>query len=294
MVYWLRVPQLKMFDLLTLAKRILLLLNALYEKWAAFITGVPIPYALRGPIIGWYARTQQANMEEAIQPDVRAYPSLSAWFRRPLKPELRPISDADLVSPVDGTVMQLGEVVDGKINEVKGYDYNMRDFLGPVDFKRTDGMRLYLAVISLWPGNYHGFHSPTNWAVREIVNIPGFEMTVKPVIFRLFPYIMAQDERVVLSGQWKYGYFSMAPVAAMTVGDILIYTEPVDEVAEIFATEHRNFDPPIQYKNGQKVGEFRFGSTMVLIFEAPKHLEFCFKPGDVIKYGEQLVKLDGE
>lgn len=49
-------------------------------------------------------------------------------------------------------------------------------------------------------------------------------MTVKPVIFRLFPYIMAQDERVVLSGQWKYGYFSMAPVAAMTVGDILICT----------------------------------------------------------------------
>lgn len=101
-------------------------------------------------------------------------------------------------------------------------------------------MRLYLCVISLWPGNYHGFHSPTNWKVKEIVNIPGwrnlifeqfqmnictgFEMTVKPTILRWFPYIMEEDERVVLSGQWKYGYFSMTPVAAMMVGDIVINT----------------------------------------------------------------------
>ena len=49
-------------------------------------------------------------------------------------------------------------------------------------------------------------------------------MTVKPTIFRIFPYIMEEDERVVLSGEWKYGYFSMTPVAAMTVGDIVIYT----------------------------------------------------------------------
>ena len=81
--------------------------------------------------------------------------------------------------------MQLGEVIDYKINEVKGYDYDVRDFLGPVEFNTRvsfyiifikiskEDMRLYMVVISLWPGNYHGFHSPANWSVKEIVNIPG-------------------------------------------------------------------------------------------------------------------------
>lgn len=34
-------------------------------------------------------------------------------------------------------------------------------------------MRLYHCTINLWPGNYHGFHSPTFFRIKEIVNIPG-------------------------------------------------------------------------------------------------------------------------
>ncbi|KAE9549052.1 hypothetical protein FO519_007736 [Halicephalobus sp. NKZ332] len=274
----------------TILYGILHVLNALYQRFIGFLSKVYIPYQFRPLIIGTYARWHKTKMDEAIEPDLHFYPSLSDWFGRPLKPELRPISDAELVSPTDGEVMQLGEVENFRICEVKGYDYDIRDFLGPVDFKTTPGMRLYMCVISLWPGNYHCFHSPTNWKVKEIVNIPGKKTLIQGSVFRFFPRILKEDERVVLSGEWKYGYFSMIPVAALEVGNIVVYTNPVDDVAEIFTTEHRKYDPPIEYKNGQKVGEYKFGSTMVLVFEAPRNYRFTFKCGEVIKYGQQLMQ----
>lgn len=52
----------------------------------------------------------------------------------------------------------------------------------------------------------------------------GFELTAKPSILKWFPRILEKDERVVIAGEWKYGFFSMTPVAALSVGDIVVYT----------------------------------------------------------------------
>ncbi len=41
-------------------------------------------------------------------------------------------------------------------------------------------------------------------------------------------------------------------------------------------------------KRGDNFGDFNFGSTIVLVFEAPDNLEFNFKSGDPIKLGQSL------
>ena len=50
----------------------------------------------------------------------------------------------------------------------------------------------------------------------------------------------------------------------------------------------------ILVKRGDNFGDFNFGSTIVLVFEAPDNLEFNFKSGDPIRLGQSLCVLNNE
>ena len=42
---------------------------------------------------------------------------------------------------------------------------------------------------------------------------------------------------------------------------------------------------------GQKLGTFKMGSTIVLVFQAPEDFEFCVEPGDRVMYGQPLGRV---
>ena len=102
------------------------------------------------------------------------------------------------VSPADGQVLCFGTVLDDKIEQVKGINYSLSTFFGPdtdidrycgrtslneqsSDNKcnsgnndaRHDKLCLYHCVIYLSPGDYHRFHSPTEWKIKYRRHFPG-------------------------------------------------------------------------------------------------------------------------
>jgi phosphatidylserine decarboxylase len=174
-------------------------------------------------------------------------------------------------------------------------------------------MGLYYCVIYLAPGDYHRFHSPVSWVVESRRHFAGELYSVSPYLQRTLPGLFTLNERVVLLGRWKYGFFSYTPVGATNVGSIVVNFDRelrtnsllTDTLADRAAAEaQRKGEPYSGYaeatytesspvlgghalRKGEEMGGFQLGSTIVMVFEAPKGIRPSFDDG-------WMVDLDGK
>lgn len=66
------------------------------------------------------------NVSEALNSDLKSYPSLADFFSRPLKEGVRNVDEKScLVSPCDGTVVHFGTVHTGEVEQVRITDKNV-------------------------------------------------------------------------------------------------------------------------------------------------------------------------
>ncbi|XP_032899378.1 phosphatidylserine decarboxylase proenzyme, mitochondrial isoform X1 [Amblyraja radiata] len=279
---------------------------------------VELPIWMRKPVYNLYIWTFGVNMKEAAVEDLQHYRNLSEFFRRKLKPQARPVCDSHCVtSPSDGKILHFGRVKNCEVEQVKGVTYSLETFLGPqtwsenLEISNTDntettfqehlvtkeGNDLYHCVIYLAPGDYHCFHSPTDWRVSHRRHFPGSLMSVNPGVARWIKELFCHNERVVLAGDWTHGFFSLTAVGATNVGSIRIYFDNdlhtnspryMKGSYNDFSFITNNNKGGVTMRKGEHLGEFNLGSTIVLIFEAPKDFTFNLKPGQKIRFGEAL------
>lgn len=234
-------------------------LRSLSRIWG-WINSIDLPSAIRTPVLQLYANTFGCNLVEADIDDLKQYRNLGEFFRRSLKPGVRPIHGDEnaVVSPADGTILHMGSAKDGLLEQVKGITYTIESFLGPNTWTETERLGesgpsldyqksllkhyqasspescptdLYYCVIYLAPGDYHRFHSPANWTVNFRRHFPGKLYSVRPTFVSWFPNVFSVNERVAYMGSWKYGFFSMAPVGATNVGSMKIYFDNVSSAS---------------------------------------------------------------
>ncbi|CAH0387869.1 unnamed protein product [Bemisia tabaci] len=149
---------------------------------------------------------------------------------------------------------------------------------------------LYQIVVYLAPGDYHRFHSPVNWNVSFRRHFQGELLSVNPVIAELVPELFCLNERAVYVGDWQHGFFSMTAVGATNVGSIRVYSDETlhTNTKKWKRGRFRDAELDLRWSKGDEVGEFRLGSTVVLLFEAPKSFQFSICRCQKIKVGESV------
>ncbi|KAF9112998.1 asparagine-linked glycosylation protein [Mortierella sp. AM989] len=169
--------------------------------------------------------------------------------------------------------------------------------------KLRPGNALFFCVIYLAPGDYHRFHSPTNWVAETRRHFSGELYSVSPWMVKQLQDLFVLNERVVLLGKWRYGFFSMVPVGATNVGSIVLnfdkelrtnrredrHKRGYGELVYSGASRLLNGQP---LRVGEEMGGFKLGSTVVLVFEAPKNFKFVIEPGQRVKMGQPLGQLE--
>ena len=164
---------------------------------------------------------------------------------------------------------------------------------------------LYYIVVYLAPGDYHRFHSPTSWVAERRRHFAGELYSVSPYLQQTLPELFTLNERVVLLGRWRWGFFSFTPVGATNVGSIKINFDSelrtnsltTDTAADRAAEEaSKNGEPYSGFaeatyseaskilgghalQKGEEMGGFQLGSSIVLVFEAPQGRRKTFDEG---------------
>jgi phosphatidylserine decarboxylase len=226
---------------------------------------------VRNTFLRIFLRGYTLNMAEAVQPDPFSYRSFNEFFTRALQPDARPI-DADsnvIVSPVDGTVSQCGQLEDDLLLQAKGHRYSLQELLAG----DAEAIGIYrggsFACIYLAPYNYHRIHMPCAGTARENLYVPGNLFSVNAATVRGVPSVFARNERLICDFTTPLGRMAVILVGALFVGSI--ETVHCGEVNP----PPRGRKTPVriatgvgrQFVKGEELGRFNMGSTVVLLFE---------------------------
>lgn len=250
---------------------------------------------LRIPLIWSFIRVTGIRMAEAAEPDPSRYRHLNTLFTRALRPELRPL-DPDtsaVLSPVDGTLSQLGTIERGRLIQAKGRDYGLLELLGgdaEAQHQLTGGS---FATLYLSPKDYHRIHMPLTGELRGMTHLSGRLFSVNAITAALVPGLFARNERVVCRFETPTGPMAMVLVGAIFVGGIetvwagqVTPTPAADREAKAHAVQQAQ---GVSLERGAEMGRFNLGSTVILLFP-PGAVTWDpgLTPGHPVRMGQRI------
>ena len=207
------------------------------------------------------------DMDEAANPDPRAYPSFNAFFTRELRPGAR-TPDPDpraLVMPADGRISQCGKIEAGRIFQAKGQSFTVEELLGDAASAKpyADGL---FATVYLSPRDYHRVHMPYTGRLVETLHVPGRLFSVGTDAVASVPRLFARNERLVCHFETEFGPMVQVMVAALLVSGIETVWSGVEIPVygdRISRKDWRGRD--ITLRKFDEMARFNYGSTVIVL-----------------------------
>jgi phosphatidylserine decarboxylase len=230
------------------------------------------------------------NMAEAANPDISSYTSFNDFFTRALREGARPLAQADYVCPVDGAISQFGSIQRDQIFQAKGHQFSTTALVGgdaqlAALFQDGSFANLYLS-----PRDYHRIHMPVAARLTRMIHVPGELFSVNPTTARGIPDLFARNERVVCVFDSARGPFVLVLVGATIVGSMAtVWHGVVNTTRPAEVREWRYDEQNITLNQGQEMGRFLLGSTVVMLF--PKGvIEFNrpWQSAQAVRLGEAM------
>jgi phosphatidylserine decarboxylase len=242
-------------------------------------------------LIGRVVRSYQVDLQEAEQPDPRAYPSFNAFFTRALRGGARRAEgdDATVVSPVDGRISQIGNVEGGRIVQAKHHRYTVAELLADeaAAARYRDGS---FATLYLSPRDYHRVHMPIAGELVETVYLPGRLFSVAPGPVASIPRLFARNERLVCHFAGEHGPFVVAMVGAMLVSGIsTVWNGPEVRARKVSRRDWRG--QGIRLARLAEMARFEMGSTVIVLLPPPARFDPAFTADAPVQLGQRLGHL---
>ncbi|MGQ0501258.1 MAG: archaetidylserine decarboxylase [Panacagrimonas sp.] len=263
-----------------------------FISWVVFKLTRVEAVGFKNAFIRWFIGAFAVPMHEAESPHPEHYRHFNAFFTRALKPGARPVAAAGMVSPVDGTVSQLGRIEGGRIFQAKGQHYTAAELLGDEALARPFSGGSF-CTIYLAPYNYHRIHMPVTGRLAEWLLVPGRLFSVNPATARAMPRLFARNERVVTLFETAFGPFALVLVGALNVGSMeTVWAGQITPPHRRSGIVRWRPRAPVQIGRGEEMGRFNMGSTVVLLAPAGAvNWMSGIRAGSAIRMGARLADL---
>ena len=240
----------------------------LLSRLTGFLADLHHPAWLKDWVIGQFSRHFEVDMEEAREPDLRAYGSFNEFFTRPLREGARPLAAADIVCPADGVISQLGAIKEGLLLQAKGRYFTVEELFGGDAERAAQFSGGQFATIYLSPRDYHRVHMPVPGRLTRTTYIPGQLFSVNGVTAENVDRLFARNERLVCYFDTELGPVVMVLVGAMVVAGIeTVWSGRVaPPPRKPVSTDYVSLPPSVELEKGEEMGRFVLGSTVILLF----------------------------
>ena len=279
---------------MSLADRLAVLPQYLLPKqWLTSFAGAAARYPagdLTTSAIRRFVARYGVDMLEAANPDIASYPTFNEFFTRALKPGARPFAEAPWLCPVDGAISQFGAIERDQVLQAKGHGYSTTALVGGDAALAARFENGQFATLYLSPRDYHRIHMPCAGRLTRMIHVPGALFSVNPTTARGVPGLFARNERVVCVFESAHGPFVLTLVGATIVGSMATTWQGVVNPPRVGRVREWHYaDRSISLHQGDEMGRFLLGSTVVLLFpQAALEFNSQWQAGQPVRMGENM------